>query len=99
MSKDALLNDEDDALVSVVIGNDMGEEVPFYILEKTSKDDVDYYLAIDKQDLDEAEEMLILADKSQNKDELLLEIVDDEALLDELMSIFEELLEDTTLSN
>lgn len=88
------LNEE---VIEIMIGNDEGEEIPFYIVDKAVYQNKDYYLAVDNMEMDEAEEMLILMDASENEDDLVLEIVDDESLLNEISTVFEEQLEDMEL--
>lgn len=82
-------------LIEVLIGNDEGDETPFYIADKADFNEKEYYLAVNNSDFEHADEMLILVNTSTNEDDLVLEIVDDENLLNEISAIFEEQLEDT----
>ncbi len=74
------------------IGED-GEEIEFYVLEQTTVGGVNYILVTDSEEGDS--EALILKDTSANEDEeALYDIVSDEAELESLAKIFENLLED-----
>ncbi len=74
------------------IGED-GEEIEFYVLEQTTVGGVNYILVTDSEEGDS--EALILKDTSANEDEeALYDIVSEEAELESLAKIFENLLED-----
>lgn len=89
--------ENENELIEVLIGNDEGDETPFYIVDKADFNEKEYYLAVNNADIDDADEMLILVNTSTNEDDLLLEIVDDENLLNEISAIFEDQLDDTEL--
>lgn len=94
MKHDVDMNEE---LIEIMVGNDEGDEVAFYIIDKTEFKGQEYYLAVDNMEPDNAEEMLILLNVSENEDDLILEIVDDENLLNEISAVFEEQLDDTEI--
>lgn len=90
-------SENNNEIMEIMIGNDEGMEVPFYIIDRAVVKEKEYFLAVDHEDPDLAEEMLILVNVSSNDNDLVLEIVDDEAVLDEVSAVFEEQLDDTEL--
>lgn len=85
------LNDE---LPMIMIENGDGTEIPFYILDKATILDNEYYLAIDSDNLNDSEEMLILENTADSdSDDLIFDIVDDESVLKNVMAVFEEQLD------
>lgn len=88
----------DNELTEIFIEDENGDEIPFYILDKATILDKDYYLAINDENTETADEMLILLDVSDlGSDELVFEIVDDEDVLKNVMAVFEEQLEEIDL--
>ncbi|XCP83417.1 DUF1292 domain-containing protein [Roseburia hominis] len=73
-----------------------GEQVEFFVLEQTRVNGVDYILVADSED-DDAE-CLILKDTSAPEDtDSVYEIVENDAELQGLLKVFEELLEDVDI--
>ncbi len=89
-----------DELETIVITFDDGEEGEFYVLEQTQLMGVSYYLVapVDGEDSDELE-CCILKEHSDlaDKDYGTYEFVEDEAELESLGAIFDELLEDSDM--
>lgn len=76
-------------------GNDVLE---FYVLEETRLNGVDYILVTESDDEESEAECYILKDVSEDGDtEALYEAVEDDNELEAVMSIFEQLLEDTDI--
>lgn len=76
-------------------GNDVLE---FYVLEETRLNGVDYILVTESDDEESDAECYILKDVSEDGDtEALYEAVEDDNELEAVMSIFEQLLEDTDI--
>lgn len=92
------LENMNEELTEIFIEDDNGDEIPFYILDKATILDKDYYLAVNSENVEEADEMLILLNTAGvESDELIFEIVDDEDILKNVMAVFEEQLEDIDL--
>jgi hypothetical protein len=73
-----------------------GEATEFYVVEQTRVSGVNYLLVADSEEEDG--ECLILRDTSKEEEqESLYEIVEDEAELDVLLKIFEQLLDDVEI--
>ena len=80
----------------VIFIGDEGEELALYVVEKTRLGGVDYILAADTETGDGS--CYILRDYSGDSDETAVyEIVEDEDELDNLLSVFAELLDDLDL--
>ena len=72
-------------------------KVEFYVLEQTTVGGIDYYLVTDTED--ESGTALILKDLSKKEEQdAVFEIVSDDAELDAVASIFENLLDDISLT-
>ncbi len=92
------LENVSEELTKIFIEDDNGCEIPFFILDKATILDNDYYLAISDEDVEKADEMLILLDISDAEDEeMVFEVVEDEDILENVMAVFEEQLEDINL--
>lgn len=77
----------------LVFEGEHGETEEFYILEQTRVNGVNYLLVADSEEEDG--ECLILKDcAGEEEKESVYKIVEDEAELDALLSIFEQLLDD-----
>lgn len=76
-----------------------GDEIlEFYVLEQTRLNGVDYILVTESDNEESDADCYILKDVSKDGDtEGLYEAVEDDAELDAVMKIFEELLEDTEI--
>lgn len=73
-----------------------GETEEFYILEQTRVNGMNYLLVADSEEDDG--ECLILKDCAKDEDkESIYKIVEDEAELDALLTIFEQLLDDVEI--
>jgi len=75
------------------------QTIEFYVLEETKLNGKNYLLVTDAEDDDEDGDCYILRDMSDADDaEALYEFVEDEEELEGLMEIFEELLDDVTIT-
>ncbi len=76
-----------------------GDEIlEFYVLEQTRLNGTDYILVTESDDEETDAECYILKDVSKEQEaESLYEAVENEAELDAVMKVFEELLEDTEI--
>lgn len=76
-----------------------GDEIlEFYVLEQTRLNGTDYILVTESDDEEADAECYILKDVSKEQEaESLYEAVENEAELDAVMKVFEELLEDTEI--
>ena len=73
-----------------------GEQADFYVLEQTRVNGVNYLLVADSEEDDG--ECLILKDMaSEEEQESLYEIVEDEQELSAVLTVFEQLLEDVEI--
>ena len=73
-----------------------GEQAEFYVLEQTSVNGVNYLLVADSEEDDG--ECLILKDMaSEEEQESLYEIVEDEQELSAVLTVFEQLLDDVEI--
>ncbi len=98
MRPEGLVKDkgERERLEKITFALDGGEEAAFYVLEQTRLGGADYLLVSDKEGDDGT--ALILKDVSRPQDaEAVYEIVEDDAELDAVASLFSDLLEDVDL--
>ena len=73
-----------------------GEQAEFYVLEQTRVNGVNYLLVADSEEDDG--EFLILKDMaSEEEQESLYEIVEDEQELSAVLTVFEQLLDDVEI--
>ena len=73
-----------------------GEQAEFYVLEQTRVNGVNYLLVADSEEEDG--ECLILKDMaSEEEQESLYEIVEDEQELSAVLTVFEQLLDDVEI--
>ena len=73
-----------------------GEQAEFYVLERTRVNGVNYLLVADSEEDDG--ECLILKDMaSEEEQESLYEIVEDEQELSAVLTVFEQLLDDVEI--
>lgn len=92
------LENINESLTEIFIEDDNGDEIPFYILDKVTILDRDYYMAINSENVEEADEMLILLNTADSDcEELVFEVVEDDDTLKNVMAVFEEQLEDIDL--
>ncbi len=92
----------EEELETIVITFEDGEEAEFYVLEETQLMGVNYYLVLPAEMEDDGSEELecyILKENggSEQDGEATYEFVEDEAELQSLGSIFDELLEDSDM--
>ena len=74
------------------------QTLEFYVLEETKLNGSDYLLVTDAEDEEEEADCYILKDMSREGEaDALYEFVEDEAELEGLMKIFEELLDDVDI--
>ena len=74
------------------------QPLEFYVLEETKLNGSDYLLVTDAEDEEEEADCYILKDMSRKGEaDALYEFVEDEAELEGLMKIFEELLDDVDI--
>ncbi len=76
---------------------DEGEEVPFYIIEQTTLAGKDFLLVTDNDQDDEEAEVYIMEEISDQDDQTVYEFVENEAQLEALSKVFQELLEDVDI--
>lgn len=80
----------------IILSPDGEEQVEFYVLEQTRLGGFNYILVSDVEDGDG--EALILKDLSEESDaEAVYEIVEDDAELEAVANVFENLLDDVDL--
>ncbi len=82
----------------ITFAGDGDEILEFYVLEQTRLNGVDYILVTESDNEESDADCYILKDVSKDGEaEGLYEAVEDDAELDAVMEIFEELLEDTEI--
>jgi hypothetical protein len=80
----------------LIFHDENGDAAEFFVLEQTRVNGVNYLLVADSEEDDG--ECLILRDTAGEEDtESLYEIVEEEAELDALLKVFEQLLEDVDI--
>ena len=80
----------------VIFTTDDGEEIALYVIEETKIGDVNYILVADLDSEDEDSDAYIMKEISDpDEEEATYEFVEDEAELEAIGKIFDELLEDT----
>ena len=73
---------------------DEGEEIPFYIIEQTTLAGKDFLLVTDSDTQEDEAQVYIMQEISDQDDQTIYEFVEDEAQLEALSKVFEELLDD-----
>lgn len=73
---------------------DEGEEIPFYIIEQTTLAGKDFLLVTDSDTQENEAQVYIMQEIS---DQTIYEFVEDEAQLEALSKVFEELLDDVDI--
>lgn len=82
----------------IKFAGDGDEELEFYVIEETRINGVDYILVTESDDEEADADCYILKDVSRDGEaEAVYEAVEDDNELDAVMSVFEELLEDTDI--
>ena len=76
---------------------DEGEEIPFYIIEQTTLAGKDFLLVTDSDKDEDEAEVYIMQEISDQDDQTIYEFVEDEAQLEALSKVFEELLDDVDI--
>lgn len=76
---------------------DEGEEIPFYIIEQTTLAGKDFLLVTDSDTQDDEAQVYIMQEISDQDDQTIYEFVEDEAQLEALSKVFEELLDDVDI--
>lgn len=76
---------------------DEGEEIPFYIIEQTTLAGKDFLLVTDSDTQEDEAQVYIMQEISDQDDQTIYEFVEDEAQLEELSKVFEELLDDVDI--
>ena len=76
---------------------DEGEEIPFYIIEQTTLAGKDFLLVTDSDTDEDEAEVYIMQEISDQDDQTIYEFVEDEAQLEALSKVFEELLDDVDI--
>lgn len=76
---------------------DEGEEIPFYIIEQTTLAGKDFLLVTDSDTQEDEAQVYIMQEISDQDDQTIYEFVEDEAQLDALSKVFEELLDDVDI--
>lgn len=74
----------------------MQENIEFYVLEQTKINGISYILVTDSEE-DEAECLILKDVSSEEDDESIYEIVEEDGELNALSKVFEELLEDVEI--
>ena len=73
---------------------DEGEEIPFYIIEQTTLAGKDFLLVTDSDTQEDEALVYIMQEISDQDDQTIYEFVKDEAQLEALSKVVEELLDD-----
>lgn len=76
---------------------DEGEEIPFYIIEQTTLAGKDFLLVTDSDTQEDEARVYIMQEISDQDDQTIYEFVEDEAQLEALSKVFEELLDDVDI--
>lgn len=76
---------------------DEGEEIPFYIIEQTTLAGKDFLLVTDSGTQENEAQVYIMQEISDQDDQTIYEFVEDEAQLEALSKVFEELLDDVDI--
>ena len=76
---------------------DVGEEIPFYIIEQTTLAGKDFLLVTDSDTQEDEAQVYIMQEISDQDDQTIYEFVEDEAQLEALSKVFEELLDDVDI--
>ena len=76
---------------------DEGEEIPFYIIEQTALAGKDFLLVTDSDTQEDEAQVYIMQEISDQDDQTIYEFVEDEAQLEALSKVFEELLDDVDI--
>lgn len=76
---------------------DEGEEIPFYIIEQTTLAGKDFLLVTDSDTPENEAQVYIMQEISDQDDQTIYEFVEDEAQLEALSKVFEELLDDVDI--
>lgn len=81
----------------IIFIDDEGNEVEMYVIEETRINNVNYILVTDDDESDEAEAYILKDVSSEEEEEAVYEIVEEDSEIDYIGRIFEELLEDIDL--
>ena len=76
---------------------DEGEEIPLYIIEQTTLAGKDFLLVTDSDTQEDEAQVYIMQEISDQDDQTIYEFVEDEAQLEALSKVFEELLDDVDI--
>ena len=76
---------------------DEGEEIPFYIIEQTTLAGKDFLLVTDSDTQEDEAQVYIMQEISDQDDQTIYEFVEDEAQLEALSKVFDELLDDVDI--
>ena len=76
---------------------DEGEEIPFYIIEQTTLAGKDFLLVTDSDTQEDEAQVYIMQEISDQDALTIYEFVEDEAQLEALSKVFEELLDDVDI--
>ena len=76
---------------------DEGEAIPFYIIEQTTLAGKDFLLVTDSDTQEDEAQVYIMQEISDQDDQTIYEFVEDEAQLEALSKVFEELLDDVDI--
>lgn len=76
---------------------DEGEEIPFNIIEQTTLAGKDFLLVTDSDTQEDEAQVYIMQEISDQDDQTIYEFVEDEAQLEALSKVFEELLDDVDI--
>ena len=76
---------------------DEGEEIPFYIIEQTTLAGKDFLLVTDSDTQENEAQVYIMQEISDQDDQTIYEFGEDEAQLEALSKVFEELLDDVDI--
>ena len=84
----------------IIFTTDEGEEVAFYIVEETTLAGENYLLvaeADEDTDDEEADALILKETKGEDGEEVVYEVVEDDAILEALSKVFAELLDDVDI--
>lgn len=77
----------------IMFTTEEGEQIPFYIIEQTTLAGNSYLLVTDSEDEEEAD-AYILREMTDDDNQIIYELVDDDQELSAISKVFEELLDD-----
>jgi uncharacterized protein YrzB (UPF0473 family) len=81
----------------ITFTGDNGDEIDFRVLEQTKLNGCNYLLVLDTGESEEETALILKEVKTDGKDELTYEIVENDDEIDAIARVFEGILEDVSL--